>query len=453
MRRTPAWRRLQPKWGLSRLWLSVVTLAALSLAGCTSGHARPRPTTIAPTATITPLPASPLIWQPVTLPPGFAADHPATSALAVAPSNGNVAYACFEPDGASTPTTQLWVTRDRAATWTPLALPVTAGSISWCSLLVDAANPQTVVVGVSMLTPSLSNRYNASFDGGSSWQDLALPPNVSLASMASYDSATYALENIATISGTTTSLVVSTDHLHSWRAIDKSLTTLETEVTGFWVNSATGALLAQVSTSPLTPSSVATPGATASPTASATAQSSSRQTTLWLSVTAGVNWSRTQAPVAAQVITQQPATGQTWRLCVTQSDPTGVAQNRLACSADGGKTWQTLAALSIPYTCKTCTIPTGSESIRVAPATVFALPTDSAILAISPDWYGSRSEIKGYGVYRLTPGAMQWQSLGPAPQPGIQSGQAGASTVIWALPTAHANIDPQARVFIAMYPS
>ena len=74
------------------------------------------------------------------------------------------------------------------------------------------------------------------------------------------------------------------------------------------------------------------------------------------------------------------------------------------------------------------------------------------MLAISPDWYGSRSEIKGYGVYRLTPGAAQWQSLGPAPQPVTQSGPSGATTVIWALPSVKASLDPQGRVFIATYP-
>jgi hypothetical protein len=124
----------------------------------------------------------------------------------------------------------------------------------------------------------------------------------------------------------------------------------------------------------------------------------------------------------------------------------------LACSADGGKTWRTQPALSISYTCTICTVPIGSQSQRVAPATLFALPSDGAALAISPDWYGAKSEIKGYGVYRLTPGAVQWQSLGPAPQPGIQSGAVSGGAVLWALPTTVANVDPQGRVFIASYP-
>lgn len=442
--------------GAVPLFTFVVSVALL-LVGCATGHKTPKPTPAGPTPTITPLPASPLTWQPVTLPQGFAADHPATNALAVAPSNGAIAYACFEPAGTTTPAAQLWVTHDRATTWTPLTLPSSLGSVGWCSLWLDAANPRTLIVGISMLAPGLSDRYAASFDGGSSWQTLALSPDIGLLGVASHGTTTYALEAVAGASGTTTALVASGDGLRSWHAIDQSFTAADMRVTGFWVNPATGALLAQVTTPPPPATPTVSPSkASASPTPSAnaspTAQPAAPPPTLWLSADGGSSWSRTVTTIAGQVAAQPSATGQAWRLCAGASDPTGVAPNQLACSADGGKTWRTQAALSISYTCTNCTIPAGSQSTRIAPVTIFALPSDGAALAISPDWYGPRTEIKGYGVYRLTPGATQWQSLGPAPQPTIQNGPSGATTVIWALPSAKATLDPQGRVFIATYP-
>lgn len=448
-------RRRPRAMRITALLLNAVVCLALVLSGCASSHKPSKPTPTVPEPTITPLPANPLTWQPVTMPQGFAADHPATDALAVAPSDGDIAYACFEPAGSTTPTPQLWVTLDRATTWTPVALPASLGSVGWCSLLVDAANARTLIVGISMLAPGLSDRYSVSFDGGSSWQSLPLSPDIGLLSVASHGATTYALEVVATVSGMATTLVASGDHLRSWRAIDKSLTTPGTQVTGFWVNPASGALLAQVTTPPPAPTPTVSPSkATASPTpsASATAQPAARQTTLWLSANGGSSWSQAQTAVAQQVAAQSSASGQTWRLCAGASDPAGAAANQLACSADGGKTWQKQTALSVSYTCTICTIPTGSESTRIAPATIFALPSDASVLAMSPDWYGSRTEIKGYGVYRLTPGAAQWQSLGPAPQPTIQSGPSSATTVIWALPSAKASLDPQGRVFLATYP-
>lgn len=453
-RQTPRMRHAQVHRRTAPVFCVVLGVMAL-LAGCASAHTPPKPTPTVPTPTITPLPASPLTWQPVTLPQGFAADHPATNVLDVAPSDGDIAYACFEPADTTTPTPQLWVTHDRATSWTPLALPASLGSVGWCSLLIDAANPRTVIVGLSMLAPGLSERYGASFDGGATWQTLALSPDIGLVSMASHGSTTYALEAIASATGTTTTLVASGDHLHSWHAVDKSFAASGTQVTGFWVNPATGALLAQVAAPPPTPTPTVSPSnGSASPTASASAtvQPAAPQPTLWLSANGGSNWSQAQAPVARQVTAQPSASGQVWRLCAGGSDPTGVAANQLACSADGGRTWRAQTALSISYTCTICTIPVGSQSTRVAPATVFALPSDGAVLAISPDWYGSRSEIKGYGVYRLTSGAAQWQSLGPAPQPAIRYGPSGATTVIWALPSTKASLDPQGRVFIATYP-
>ena len=452
------WRALRVTAG----WLGIVALAALLLAGCASGHASSHPTPTVSAPTITPLPASPLTWQPVNLPNGFVADRAAMNVLVVAPSNGDIAYACFEPAGISTPTPtltpapQLWVTHDRAATWTQLTLPASLGSVGWCSLLVDASNAQTVIVGVSTLAPGVANRYSASFDGGSSWQTLALSPDINIVDVASYGGVTYALQSAATTTGATTSLVASADHLKTWRPIDRSLTTGPMNVTAFWVNAMTGALLAQVgvipSTTPTPTPTAPVSQATASPSASATAPPLPTQPTLWLSANGGNTWSQTQTPVAAQVISQPPVSTKPWRLCAAATDPTGIASNGLACSDDSGKTWRTQSALSISYTCTNCTIPIGSQSTRFAPATVVALPADGAILAISPDWYGSRSEIKGYGVYRLTPGAAQWQSLGPAPQPALQSGPSGGSTVLWALPSATANVDPQGRVFMATYP-
>ena len=443
--------------GPSHAWLSVIALVALvAMAGCASGSARSHPTATVPAPTITPLPASPLTWQPIALPQGFTAERPATNALVVAPSDGATAYACFEPASAAMLTPQLWATHDRAATWTPLTLPTALGGVGWCSLLVDQANPRLVVVGVSALAPGIADRYSVSLDGGASWQDFPVPVGGSLIKVASDNSATYALEDIAAVAGATSSLIVSTDHLHSWRAVDMGVATAGTGVTDFAVNPATGALLAQVGrVAPITAMATATPApatATASPTGGATATPSLPQFVLWLSADGGAHWSRASAPIAERIVTQTPASGQAWRVCVTATDPSGVSPNQLACSTDAGKTWQTQSALSIPYICTVCTIPLGSQARRVAPATLIALPSDGAALAISPDWYGAKTEIKGYGLYRLTPGAVQWQALGPAPQPGVQYGSVSGGSVLWALPTTTANLDPQGRVFIATYP-
>src|SRR6185312_5514391 len=119
--------------------------------------------------------AAPLEWQPITNPTGFQPRLVTTNILAVAPSDGDTAYACAQPN-LNPPATQplAWATHNGGATWSALTLPAVNG---WCWLVVDEANPSDVLLGITHNspagTPPPADTYYRSTDSGASWQHVS----------------------------------------------------------------------------------------------------------------------------------------------------------------------------------------------------------------------------------------------------------------------------------------
>ena len=165
------------------LALVVVLLAAVLVhAGgsrpTTAAAPTPTATALLPTATSAPagaaiVPGPQLAWRSAAY-PWHACPM---SVLVVAPSNGDVAYACVEND--SGPNAHIYVTRNGGATWSAGGgLPVGAQPSERysleCYIMADSNNPATVVIVAGWVengTPGMRSEFSnyATFDYGVHW--------------------------------------------------------------------------------------------------------------------------------------------------------------------------------------------------------------------------------------------------------------------------------------------
>ena len=61
--------------------------------------------------------------------------------------------------------------------------------------------------------------------------------------------------------------------------------------------------------------------------------------------------------------------------------------------------------------------------------------------------------LQGYTLYRVTPGATQWQSLGPMPEMQVIYASAPVNELLWALPGSWSvNGVPTGHVYTVTYP-
>jgi len=310
-----------------------------------------------PTASITtPTPIPPMLqWRKMALPGGVmigvgsvpgsspsgtgAADAP-YAALAVAPSNGAIAYLCATP---TTGAPKLWRTLDAGQRWSPLPSPPDGGFV-FCSLLIDQNNPLNALASFSIApdpTPSqISSDYPATYallDGAQQWQQLNGGPYASstMSHFASWNGSYYATITLSTPTSLQSTLSVSTDGLRSWQPIDRQIVVGDTMAppgeqgeVNFWVNSVTGVLLAQT-------------------------YNSTRTGELWKSVDHGANWREVALPpspvsehgeagswvTGATLWVEQLASGQAFQLCAWYTEKlfNGVAP--LYCSNNDGQKW------------------------------------------------------------------------------------------------------------------
>lgn len=142
-------------------------------------------------------------------------------------------------------------------------------------------------------------------------------------------------------------------------------------------------------------------------------------TGLWISSDDGATWTQMQIPTTSEYdyMVQQPKANQPWRLCTAS----------LYCTADGGASWFKVSLAS---------------SWRLA-----GIAGDGALLVFD----------NGYMIYRLAPGAAQWQKLGAAPQAGccIRYVASGNGDMLWKFPAESdgAGIpDKPNDVYFAAYP-
>lgn len=104
-----------------------------------------------------------------------------------------------------------------------------------------------------------------------------------------------------------------------------------------------------------------------------------------------------------------------WHICASDQ-PVDVApaqqQNRLACTDDGGNTWQDRPALDITLTCPTC----GQGQAFTANSTLALvdIAPDGAVLGAAVDRYESDGTPR-VSLFRLAHDAARWDSLGVIP--------------------------------------
>jgi hypothetical protein len=349
--------------------------------------------TIAVTSTLTPAatsnPSGAVSWRSAQLPPQLAFQQVNGADLATAPSEESTAYACaaaVTPSSAHTIVTpQVWVTHDTGIHWAqtrPVALDTGMAPdgqlLDYCVLTVDEADARTVVLQVNAPWTTPTAHEFVTFDGGSTWQALARAPG--LAQLVSWQNRFYATLNTSTQGGPPV-FSVSYDHMQTWQDIDQALAAAGQYVARYWLDPATGTILAGT----IAPSDTRA------------------RYHLWETRDGGQHWTPLAMPTSDDVVAQAPTSGQPLRVCriVYSLVPNDPQLNRLSCSADGGHTWTTRPALN--------PVLQGSAGSYIPFMRLVAIAGDSAVLATQDHTPTSLA------LYRLAPGMAQWQLLGDIP--------------------------------------
>jgi hypothetical protein len=173
----------------------------------------PTPRIITLTSSGAPVAGPTLAWQKAALPAGFGMLFHDED-IGVAPSDGEIAYACTDqsPQGSSSP--RVVVTHDGGASWAPAgAIQAWAGGCG--KAVVDALVSSTAIVeeGFGPGTPAALTT-----NGGASWRLMAAS-TAPIMSLATAGGATYAIRQVDADNGSSSSLSVSTDGLRTWRAL------------------------------------------------------------------------------------------------------------------------------------------------------------------------------------------------------------------------------------------
>jgi hypothetical protein len=358
--------------------------------------------------------------------------------LATAPSEGSTAYACaaaVTPSSAHTVVTpQVWVTHDTGIHWAqmqPAALDTGMAPdgqlLDYCGLTVDDANARTVVLQVTApWTTPVAHEF-VTFDGGSTWQALAHAPG--LAQLVSWKNRFYATRDTSTQGGPPV-FSVSYDHMQTWQDIDQALAAVGQYVARYWLDPATGRILAGTI---------------------ATSDTRARYH-LWETRDGGQHWTPLAMPTSDDMVAQAPTARQPLRVCriVYSLVPNDPQPNRLFCSADSGNTWTTRPALN--------PVLQGSTGPYIPVLRLVAIAGDGAVLAAQDNTPTSLA------LYRLTPGMAQWQLLGDIPlmstaqplddfQVSIAYSAEPALGAIWLIPHVENNVTSTGWYWWAAYPS
>jgi hypothetical protein len=395
----------------SHLALLVVPLAVLLLASCGvsspgTGHVSARG---AATATATPTSAPALPWRRVSFPSGFDPQH---WGLDQSPVDGRNLWLCAPAQGDAF---TIWASRDAAVTWAPVGhITAATPEPGSCRLIVgqgSATSLAAVITWGSGEAGTLRSISEMSTDGGADWH--ALPGDMGLQELGTVTGKTYALlHDTANAAALPSGLVVSMDGLRTWQAINPPGLPSNDSIFQFWL------------------------GPSASDLAAA-----SIQNTLWRSGDGGATWMRlptpvTQIPLGAWL----PSMGH-WLFCGWPGIPT---TTKLTCSADQGKSWRQTSLLDYTTQCASCgkggspysDTQTCFPSIIAADGSVLA---DCPTSGTEPDWAGGMT----FTLYRLTPNATTWTSLGAVPAQWLTL---SASGQLWCW-------DPQGgRLFVATLP-
>jgi photosystem II stability/assembly factor-like uncharacterized protein len=398
----------------SALWGAIGAAAAvlLIIAGFLSlfstahlpGAVSTTPTLTTPTPTApqpTSSPTSALDWQAGSVPPFYASQQQRPS-IAVAPSDGQIAYTCVLTPVTGGTRPAIWRTDDRAATWARVgALPITRNDLVECTLLLDEGEPAIAVASVSYGAfyagaPDHIDHF-ATYDHGVNWQPVTDADGTSYQKLITYQKIKFALRDTAPPGKPDDiRLATSVDNMASWQRIDKPLISRGLLVTDFWLDSASGALIAMVGN----------------------VNSGNFPLQFWRSNDRGASWTM----IADQQANLGMAGGGfarptgSWSLCAIT--PADLPPLTVRCTTDGGQTWSRF-----------------QRSIRTIPGSalwqLMFKRDDGSFLVGIEDTAGVMT------ILRLDPAAGKWTTLGqilatPLSYAPTASGGAG---VLWAIPS------------------
>jgi hypothetical protein len=274
-------------------------------------------------ATAKPSLTASLDWRVGSLPADFAT-QPQQPTLAVAPSDGRIAYTCLLTPVSGGTRPAIWRADDRAATWTRVGvLPITRSDLLSCALLLDEGEPAIAVASVSYGAffagaPDHIAHF-ATYDRGVTWSPVADAEVTYYQKLETRQKITFALRDIAPRDRPDDSrLATSVDNMQSWQRIDKPLLAHGLVVSDFWLDDVTDALDAMVRP----------------------AHSGNVPLQFWRSNDQGATWTRIadqQADLGMAGGGFARPTGK-WSLCaITPVDI--LAPLTVLCTADGGQTW------------------------------------------------------------------------------------------------------------------
>lgn len=359
------------------------------VAGTPTGVGTPSVTS-SPTSAPTP-PPLPLTWQSVALPAGFGTRW--NYQFAPPSMDGNTAYACAWPRESGDTSTAAWTTRDRGAHWAQVVLPVGHVLIG-CIPVADGNDPLVALMWMSWAPlgappdPAQAADF-VTYDGGASWQRLPAPLQ-HVPMLATWHGVTYATG----VSDKGSQLWVSSDHMRTWEPVGDGTLPVIGQI---WVSPGNGAVTA-VQEPPGGGVSIALQ--------------------IWTSPD-GHAWSRETTPKVVEVFGGPVLVGAgSPRLALCGVDGLGLAPHLFCADASG--TWVERPNLTITGT------NTNGQNIT-APGSPFAIASDGALLA-AVAWPSPTDA----SLYRLSPGASAWQSLGTAPLSSVAYGATSTGGVLWA---------------------
>jgi hypothetical protein len=399
---------------LSQLLLH--TAVGRSLLGATAGrHATPI-TQLSPTPGAH-RPVARLQWSQATLPPGFQPDLYSSNTIAVAPSDGLTAYACYPAGDPSQSAPQVWVTHD-AHTWRQ-ATSFPASAEGYCAITVDTADANRMIVGLAWPgrpdSPGNSpDKYIATDDGGQTWRQITGLGNVDLSQLATLDGAQFVFVQPEDAPGSLAGfrLYVSRDGMQTWAPTDAGILGGGAAASGaqdlyeLWANPFTNelAMLTLLGGSP-------------------------KQPYLWESRDEGQTWRVVAHLLDGAYIMQTPAPGQAWSYCVydyTAVTPTSNSGTLNCGPIDRSvvKVWPGIGATF-----------TDATNTPIAPDSLFALAPNGDALASSNVFENSTLHVEH--VYRFSASSGRWQDMGlPPNSPALlfYAPTATGGSIIWTAP-------------------
>jgi hypothetical protein len=356
-----------------RILMSCALLAALIVLVLASCGTTQHVTTM---AISTSTPPRALTWRLLALPAnaslmrnaGFTASSEAShTAWACAPDAHGVftVWALHSPQGA-------W---QEAGTLTPTALLPVNG----CFPIADQVDPNTLALGVQWgcgECGTFGMRSYLSTDVGAHWHPLGA--TMTLSAMGEVGGHTFAIlrDSSVTYGPQGPGLVVSDDHLRTWRPVRISGAT--GQANSLWV-SPTGDLLVAIG-----------------------------NVQLWHSSDHGATWSMLSgSAVPPPMVTWLTARAQ-WYICFPQA----ALSDEVSCSADLGATWHSQQALNRVIGCGACL--KGAQPFVCTPRDLAA---DGSLLAFCPPKSADMTSgaTPPMDLLRLTPESAAWVDLGVAP--------------------------------------